>query len=316
MALQHRFVAGTNRGTWSLAAHVDGRDRGRRDLLPDHPWLAPKLGLLGHLHGAVARALRTLGYLLLGSPLLVLVYLTLLQLSPVAAGWVVVAFVCTVVAFFATMNAFIFLAAIRYAMTSQLTLRLWTRADSGEARDRVFHKQEAGFAPPDAPTAVRGEVVLIGAPADGAVVLRELVSRARSVRVVEACDFAVYTDGGEYVVVRVEDAPLLLADRDEDRTLALPEGTRHSLAERGITNPARERSLRVSCVRVGDRVSVVGFAADTIARADRFELGGEVRGVTAAQSPAAPYRGARGESATLMRCAVSAPMLVVREGGA
>jgi hypothetical protein len=315
MALQHRFVAGVNRGAWSLASRVDGKDAGRRDLLPQHPWLAPKQGVLGHLHGAVARALRTLGYMLLGSPLLVVVYLVLLQLNAFAAGLVVVAFVCTAAAFFATLNAFIVLAAIRYAMTSSLTLRLWPKSATDEARALVFAQTSPSLASADEPTTARGEVVLIGAPADANVVLRDVVSRPREVRVLEACDFALYTDNGEYVVVRLEDAPLLLADREKSRTLALPEGTRNSLAERGITNPARERSLRVTCVRVGDRVSVVGFPADSIDRVDRFELGGELRGVTAPPSPAVPYRGARGDSAMLLRCTQRAPMLVVHEGG-
>ncbi|MCA9578419.1 MAG: hypothetical protein H6726_23400 [Sandaracinaceae bacterium] len=310
MALQHRFLAGMNRKTWSLSARVDsadGTESSRRELPSSHPWLAPRAGVLGALHALVARALRFFGYALLASPVLVPVHLVIRPFSPVAAGWAVVAFACLAVAFFATLNAFILLSAIRYAVSTRDTLRLWSRAETDEARTFVFSDKE--------PYAVRGEVLSIGAPADGDVVVRELVSRARGVRVLEACDFAVYTDAGEYVVVRVEDPPLLLADREPARALALPEGTRNSLAERGIPQPERERSLHVYGVRVGDRVLVVGSTAEPIARVDRFELGGEARGVRGAGGRNEPYRGDRGDSAVLLRCTEREPMLIVREGG-
>ncbi|MCA9534484.1 MAG: hypothetical protein KC593_12425 [Myxococcales bacterium] len=308
MALQHRFQAGMDHGTWWLSSRVDGRDAGRRELGREHVWLAPKMGVLGALHGAVARALRFFGYALLASPLLVPLYLVARLVSPLLAGWLVVLFVVAVVGFFAVLNAFIVFALIRYALTSTLTLRLWALGSDEPPRDRLF-------SPSRAPTTVRGEVIRIGAPADGDVVLRDLVSRAKSVRIFEACDFAVYTDSGEYVVVRIEDAPLLLSRREPRSQLALPEPTRAGLAERGIARPERERSLHTYCVRVGDRVSVTGFEEDTLPRADRFELGGELRGVTTGHAGSAPYRGARSDSAVLMRCSAGSPMLVVREGG-
>lgn len=311
MALQHRFVAGMNRKTWWLSARVDtagGAESWRRDLPSSHPWLAPKVGVLGALHALVARALRFFGYALLTSPVLVPVHLVVRPFSPLAAGWVVVLFACLAVAFFAALNAFILLAAIRYAVSTRDTLRLWSREDAQEARTFVFGEKD--------PHAVRGEVLSIGAPADGNVVLRELVSRARGVRVLEACDFALYTDSGDYVVVRLEAPPLLLSDREPAQTLALPEGTRASLAERGIARPERERSLHVYGVRVGDRVLVVGSTAEPIARVDHFELGGEARGVRAAGGRKQPYRGDRGDSAVLLQCTEREPMIIVREGGA
>ena len=309
MALQHRFQAGKDHGSWWLSSRVDGRDMGRRALSREHVWLAPKKGLLGALHGGVARALRFFGYALMASPLLVPLYLVARLLSPLVAGWLVVLFVAAVVGFFAALNAFIVFALIRYALTSHLTLRLWALGSDEPPRARLF--------PPEsrAPTTVRGEVIRIGAPADGNVVLRDLVSRAKSVRIFEACDFALYTDSGEYVVVRIEDAPLLLSRREPRSQLALPEATRASLAERGIARPERERSLHTYCVRLGDRVSVTGLAEDTIPRADRFELGGELRGVTTGHEGSAPYRGARSDSAVLLRCSGGSPMLVIREGG-
>lgn len=312
MALQHRFQAGLDGREWSLTSRVDGRDRGRREIGAGHPWLASHRGFFGGLQGATARALRWLGHALLVSPLLILVYWPLRQLSPVLGGWLVVGFTSTVVLFFAVLNVFIVLAMIRYVLTRQLTLRLWSQdADGVRAAEQLM------FAEASSPlTTKTGQVIGIGAPGDGDILVRELVSRALSVRVFEACDFAIRTDDDEYVVVRVEDAALLLAPREPNTGLALPEGTRNALAERGVTSPERERSLHTHVVRVGDRVTITGCEDAPIARIDRFELGGELRGIKHSAVPNAPYRGARGDTALVMRCTPEAPMLIVREARA
>jgi hypothetical protein len=157
-----------------------------------------------------------------------------------------------------------------------------------------------------------GQVISIGAPADGDIVVRELVSRARHVRILEACDFAIRTDEDELVVVRMEDAPLLLARPESSTGLLLPSGTRTALAEAGITHPERERGLHTLVVRVGDRVTVVGIEDTPIPRTDRFELGGELRGVKNSDMPNAPYRGARGDTAMLLHGNSGVPLLIRR----
>jgi len=60
-------------------------------------------------------------------------------------------------------------------------------------------------------------------------------------------------------------------------------------------------------------VTITGSEDSPIARIDRFELGGETRGIKHGNVPNAPYRGARGDTALLMRCTADAPMLIVRE---
>ena len=309
MALQHRFQAGLDRREWWLAARVDGKDRGRTAIGPGHAWLAQRKGFFGTLQGGVARVLRWVGHGLLASPVLVLVYWVLMQVSPRVAGWLVVGFTSSVVLFFAALNAFIVLAMIRYVLSSQLTLKLWSDApsDAQAAAKELFRDQK------ERPTVKTGEVLGIGAPADAGIVLRELVSRAQSVRVSESCDFALRTDDDEYVVVRIESAPLVLAKREPNTGLLLPEATRSALAERGIARPENERSLHTLLVRVGDRVTVTGSEDSPIVRIDRFELGGETRGIKHGNVPNAPYRGARGDTALLMRCTADAPMLIVRE---
>lgn len=308
MALQHRFQAGLDRREWWLAARVDGKDRGRKAIGPGHAWLAQRKGFFGTLQGGVARVLRWVGHALIASPVLVLLYWTLESVNPLLAGWVVVLFVCTVVAFFAALNVFIVLAMIRYVLDSQLTLQLWSDdAESQRAAEALL------FPEGTRPTSKTGQVISIGAPADGGIVLRELVSRARHVRVLEACDFAIRTESDELVVVRMEDAPLLLAAREPGTGLLLPEGTRGALATAGITHPERERGLHTHVVRIGDRVTVTGIEDTPIPRTDRFELGGELRGVKNSDLPSAPYRGARGDTALLLHANSGVPMLITRE---
>ena len=194
MALQHRFQAGLDGREGSLASRVDGQDRGRRTIGAGHVWLAQHRGFFGSLQGGVARALRWLGQTLLVSPVLVLVYWALLGPSPLLAGMVVVGFTSAVVAFFAVLNVFIVLAMIRYVLSSQLTLRLWSLESNGaQAAEQVLFGQAKTPL-----TTKTGQVISIGAPGDGDILLRELVSRARSVRVFEACDFALRTDDDEY----------------------------------------------------------------------------------------------------------------------
>lgn len=308
MALQHRFQAGLDRREWWLAARVDGKDRARREIGAGHAWLAQRQGFFGSVQGGVARVLRWVGHALIASPVLVLLYWSLRSVNPLLAGWVVVLFVCAVVAFFAALNLFIVVAMIRYVLDSQLTLHLWSADAESEAAAGALL-----FPDDTRPTSKTGRVISIGAPADGDIVLRELVSRARHVRVLEACDFAIRTDGDELVVVRMEDAPLLLAEREPSTGLLLPSGTRAALAESGITHPERERGLHMNVVRVGDRVTVTGIEDTPIPRTDRFELGGELRGVKNSDTPNAPYRGARGDTALLLHCNTGVPMLIVRE---
>jgi hypothetical protein len=312
MALQHRFQAGLDEtvgvSQWWLAAHVDRKDRRPRSIGPEHPWLRQKSGFFGTAHAAVARVLRGFGLALLGSPVLVLVHGALVGTNPVAAGWVVVGFVCAVLTFFAALNLFIVIALIRHLLHSQLALHLW----DADAADRAA-AEALLFPPGTEPTSRTGSVVSIGAPLDGDVVLRELVSRARNVRVLEASDFAIETDEGEFVVLRLEDAPLLLAAREPNARMALPEGTRTALAQAGITDAQDERGLHAHVVRLGDQVTVMGVEDTPIARADRFELGGELRAIKQSAAPREAYRGARSDSARLLSAVSGVPMLIVRE---
>ena len=309
MALLHRFLATEDHNKWSMSVRVDGAEpRPRVELSRSHMWLASPRSVLDAVHAGVARVLRWTGRALLFSPLLVLPQLLFNAVAPAVASGLVVAFVCTVVAFFATLNVFILVAIARFVRAGHVTLRLWGHEaeDVAEARESLFQDQILA-------ERVRGHVLSIGAPDDEGVVIREVMSRALGVRLLEASDFALETDEGEVAVVRLTSPPLFLGQVTDLSALAIPAETRSQLAERGLVNLERSPGVQVRVLRTGDYVEVIGVETAPIARTDRFELGGATRGIAPSASEQAPYRGARGDSARLLQCAPTMPMVLCTE---
>jgi hypothetical protein len=135
---------------------------------PGHAWLAQQKGFFGTLQGGVARVLRWVGHALIASPVLVLLYWSLRSMSPLLAGWVVVLFVCTVVAFFAALKR------VHRAghdpptcWTASSPLALWSADEESQLAAEKLLFPEAALG-----TRKTGQVISIGAPADGGIVVR------------------------------------------------------------------------------------------------------------------------------------------------
>lgn len=309
--LQHRIIA-TRGKTWQLRRNID-RKSSATVQVEDAPWLNAGSTLLSALRGGVARLLRWSGFAVLLSPVLFALPFLVLRQSHEWAGLIVVAFSCTVVIFFALLNAFVLVTLLLHLQGRRRTLR-WPShdLDAFHAATEALAALVRGRAPyGDELKRVKGRLVSIGAPADGDVLMRGAASRQRDFMAFEASDAALVTDAGEIYILRFDGDFFVFGG--EPRRGARPdigEGIRTELARLGKGSVEDADDVLWQQLSSGDRVEVVGVPHGGVARVDAFELGGERRGVRIDQSVDNPYRGGGAQPGVILSATSTYPLLV------
>lgn len=283
----------------SFALHASGDgfvavdDRGVRLQLVEADFLTRRERLAQRLKRATAFVLRWVGRVLYAGPLLWVG--SLLAPAPID-GYLLVGFVCAVVAFFAVLNLFVIVSVVvwKTGLTPRIELDPPHR-HAASTSPRALPVPETHEAPlePGTLLTVTGRVVSLAKPADHAVAIDLWSTGEVPLRLTEVRPFAVLAEGRMAVVVSSAYPPQVHAtaepSRFGDAMMTLSPQTRAFFDRLPIGNVDDEATVDRVTLRPGDEVRVTGVVHEVAEDVTRILVDGQELSLEGDRD-GAPYR--------------------------
>lgn len=292
-AVHHAFLQRPTQQGCDEVSFVDGRASALRTRRTELPRVIRRGGPLEAFRNGAGVVLKNGARLVYLSPLLLVVKIVLSVLDNPAADLVIVVFVGIVCLFFLLLNFYIVVSVIWWLggrNNASFALEAPFRDDGREAKPLLpSGAQENEKTPVDlgaTPMPVgqvvraRGVVKQLGPNPEGdGTIVRDAWLRDGSFRLLEAIDFAVVGSGRLPAVVRMTDAPMVVANPTvtplSSYTSGASKDTMRLAAQGGLdAMQASEAECSILMLREGDEVEVVGTVVAGIDNVDGFELEG------------------------------------------
>ncbi len=286
-ALPHHFVQWFSRGSWTETSLLDSRDgRAVKKAVSDAPYVRVPGHRALRFKSFLAIVLRQCSKPIYLGPLLI--PFVVLSSAPYD-GYLLILYVLSMVGFFTALALFILWSIVCFGVTRNLApdVALPTLEDL-----EIEEPSAEG-----ARVRIRGKVVPLTPMEPGSPVLVDAwcLSASPPWRSTRAADFAVIAFGEEPVIVRVESAPLVVADPEPGdfptHLKGLGEIDHRLLSYGPHVDLAEVRGGELLTLRAGDSVEVIAELERSIPNVARFELGGVSRQLPRDEGRMeAPYR--------------------------
>jgi hypothetical protein len=315
--MHHVFLQRATTEGCEEQSFLDGRSNDVRTRRVKAPYVVRQRSTLEKVRGASAWLLKNAARLVYLSPALLIIKVILKFIDDAVGDLAIVAFVLIVVLFFAALNLYIVVSILWWLFgrsPEPFALKRPFDTDGREALPVLPSRDHAdvGDAPLPAGRLVRtrGSIIRLGPNREGdGTVVRDLW--AEGLRLTECIDFAIVARGRIPVVLRLESAPIVLAEPEPIQL--------NSYVSQASTETARlvrqacdaEADRPVECalltLREGDEVEVTGSVTGNIDNVDHFELEGTYASV--------PQPAPQGEGgASPFRDKPGGPGLIIADG--